>query len=254
MKMQRRLAVFAALSLTGVIAAAAAPAQATAHKAAGQTQIVTTSSYSPIPAHRTLAQVKADPSATVYNQATGTTTSLAGGQAVHPDTGTPSGYTLVEQSKSDYNYMSKPYYMDVEFCNSDGCAQQAEVYAQVKQYVTGGSSKNWDLTQLASTIALENPAITWFYTFAYYCGINVSGGADHICENGASPSGVETGFNPGDRVSKRFETINSGTDFPMVAIVVHWSTGGTGTGKFREWDTCNSAGSTKLCSSTGTGS
>jgi len=254
MKMQRRFAVFAALSLTGAVAVAAVPAQAAAPKPA-QTQIVLTSSYNPIPAHRTLDQVKADPSATSYDQATGATTSLATGQAVQPNTGTPSGYTLVEQSKSDYIYMSKPYYMDVEFCNpSTGCAQQAEIYTQVKQNVVGGSSKNWILTQLASTIALENPAITWFYTWTYYCGINVSGGADHICENGAAPSGVETGFNPGDSATKRFETINSGKDFPMVAIVVHWSTGGTGTGKFREWDTCNSASSTKLCSSTGTGS
>ena len=172
---------------------------------------------------------------------------------MQPSTGTPNGYKLVEQSKSDYIYaLSKPYYMDVEFCNNGRCVQQDEVYAQVKENVTGGTSKNWTLTQNASTVARENPSITWHYTYVYYCGINVSGGSDHICVNGASPSGGEVPMTPGGSVGKRFETINSGKDFPMVGITVHWSTGGNVTGKFREWDTCNSTRS-KLCSTTGTG-
>jgi hypothetical protein len=254
--MRRRKLIYIPTLGIALAGLSATVASSTAVGAAPQSNTtVMTASYSPIPAARAYTAVQKDPSALAVNTATGATTSLTTGAIARPDaanTATPNGYTLVEQSKSTYIYMSKPFYMDVETCTNGKCVQRAEVYAQVKENVTGGDSKNWTLTQYASTVAAEDPTVTWHYTYVYYCGINVSGASDHICVNGASPSGSEVSMTPGAPVGKRFETINSGKDFPMVGVTVHWSTGGTYTGKFREWDTCNSKSST-LCATTGTG-
>lgn len=172
---------------------------------------------------------------------------------IQPDT-VASGYRLVGERVTDYRYMSKNGYAGAYHCPGNGqpCTLQAEVSMHVQEVVEGGSSKHWHLTQYAQSY--KNPGrLSWTYRWTYYCAVNVRLEADHYCGDGAYPSGESHVMDPGVTVSRRFETRNSGKDYPMVGIFVHFSDGVVAGGKFREWDTCNTKSSTKLCKSTGKG-
>lgn len=175
------------------------------------------------------------------------------GQA-SPATATPGGYTLLHPGvrRSDYVYDSDNIYQDDVYCNPN-CTLKAETKVQEHQYVVGGASKYWQLQENAAES--QNPGgLTWNYTAIYYCGVNISGGADHTCGNGADASGTSAPMTPGENVSKKFENVNGNTVFPMVGISTHFNTGIVVTTKFRDWDTLNRATTTKLNTSSGNGS
>jgi hypothetical protein len=63
----------------------------------------------------------------------------------------------------------------------------------------------------ADPSATAYPFITWFYTYVYYRGINVSGEPDHVCVNGAAPSGEEVVMEPGDSTPSPTATTSAGS-------------------------------------------
>ncbi len=224
----------ASVAMVSAVAVPSAEASPTTHAV----QMIYSVSATPIPASRSLHDAVA-------------AQSDVSPAIVRPDS-VASGYTLVGNKSTDYIYNSSKFYMDAERCTDGECVQLAQVYAQVRENVQGGSSKRWLLTENAGTV--DNPGgLSWHYTAIYYCAVNVSGSADHYCGNGASASGTEAPMTPGEAVYKTFEKVSGNIVYPMVGITVHWSTGGSYIAKFREWDTCNKATTTKLCASSGTG-
>ena len=85
------------------------------------------------------------------------------------------------------------------------------------------------------------------FTYTYYCGVNISGQSDPICNSsgGLGESGciltllIPVTDNPraGTPDYEDWGTANSITVFPMYELSVHWSTGDTANMKYRGWDT-----------------
>lgn len=98
------------------------------------------------------------------------------------------------------------------------------------------------------------------YTYSYRCAVNVSGHPDHYCGWGASdhesggvrPNTAKDAAKNG--LKKEFENHNGAKNYPMYALAVHWSDGVSQTARFRGYDTCVKARSTKLCAKSGNGS
>jgi hypothetical protein len=100
----------------------------------------------------------------------------------------------------------------------------------------------------------RNPGgLTWQFHARYYCGVNVSGGNDYICNNGATSSGSEIAFNPGYTAYPTWGATNSITVFPMVALSTHFNTGIVVETKFRGYDTLSRSSTTRLNTTSGTG-
>lgn len=98
----------------------------------------------------------------------------------------------------------------------------------------------------------KNPGhYTWSYSATYWCGVNVRGGNDTICVDGAAPSNASMSVNT--LVNKPWGARNGITVFPMVQAGTVFSNGVHVTTKFRGWDTLSRARSTKLNTSSGTG-
>ena len=162
----------------------------------------------------------------------------------------PSGYTLHGNWIDDYHYRSITGYYGDYHCGSVSCTLNTEVSLQFRETLNGGTSKYWALSAIARTVEGSTP---WILTYGYTCGINVAGSPDHTCQYNASPSGTSGSLSPsGTAIWKTFEHRNSGIDYPMFAITVHFNDGAVSTGKFRGWDVCN-ASYPKLCNETGTG-
>lgn len=250
MKVRNMLTVAAVCVSIAASAVPTSSASAAAKSSSSKTFIVYTASPSLIPSHRTVAAMRA-----AQRRETLRLSRVRASRAdiIIQPADVVSGYHLNGTRVDNYHYNSNNFYMDAERCDSNGnCTQLAQVYAQVRENVVGGTSKRWLLTENAHTV--DNPGgISWHYTAIYYCAVNISGGADHYCGNGADASGTEAPMTPGEAVYKTFEKVNNNTVYPMVGITVHWSTGGSYTGKFREWDTLNRATTTKLNTSSGTG-
>lgn len=249
----RRLIVVTLLALAGgLTTAAAAPSAATPARTDVYVGYLTDA---PVPMHANLSRAALNTLiAKTERPARQTSTrSPATPSAV------VSGYTLYNPgrisscfSNKCYVYDSDPHYMTLEHCTVNGCTLSAEVKAWEHEYIRGGSSKYWDLTENAATV--ENPGgQSWTYTAIYYCAVNVSGSPDHYCGNGADASGIEAPMTPGETVGKMFENVNNNTVYPMVGITVHYNVGVTINAPFRDWDTCNRATSTALCPTSGTG-
>lgn len=234
-------------ALIALGSAVVAPTVAASAGPVGVTQ-VGVASTSALPEDVTLAQLHsmgASHSVTVFE---------AG--AASPATGVPSGYQLLKLGvrRNDYIYDSNADTHSNYACPSNGgkCTLEAQTSVQEHQYVRGGSSKYWELKENARTV--QNPAsISWRYSAIYYCGVNIPGGPDHTCGNGADASGTSAPMTPGENVAKRFENVNGNTVYPMVGISTHFSTGVTVTTKYRDWDTLNRSTTTKLNTTTGTG-
>jgi hypothetical protein len=172
--------------------------------------------------------------------------------AVTPATSTPNGFKLIHPGsrRSDYVYDSDKAYQGSYHCNDGKCTLLAEVAVQLHEYVIGGSSHTWQLT--ANMHEYKNPGhITWSYFATYYCGVNVKGGNDHECNNGAAPSNVNMSVD--DVVNKPWGKTNNITVFPMVAMSTQFSNGPRVTTKFRGYDTLSRARTTKLNTKSGTG-
>ena len=168
-------------------------------------------------------------------------------------TSTPNGYRLLNPGirRSDYIYDSDWMFHLLYWCTTT-CTLKAETEVQLHEYVTGGSSHTWVLTSNARTV--RNPGgITWSYHKRYWCGVNITGASDPICTNGASPSGIDTVFNPGDSQTYYWGATNSITVFPMMGESTHFSVGITLVSHFRGYDTLSRSSTTRLNTSSGSG-
>lgn len=158
---------------------------------------------------------------------------------------TPNGFSLRNPGirRSDYIYDSDNVYQGSYDCSGSTCILKAQVKAQFHHYVNGGSSHTAQLTMYMTNYS--NPGgLTWSYSSSYWCGVNVSGGNDTICTNGAAPSGASMSVNT--VVNKPWGATNGITVFPMVQASTVFSNGVNVTTKFRGWDTLSRASTTKL--------
>ncbi|MGC5167934.1 hypothetical protein [Luteimicrobium sp. DT211] len=180
------------------------------------------------------------------------------GAAIQPLSSTPDGFKLWNkgQRKSDYVYYSDWYPFTVADCAENGtdCHTEARVDFQLKQTAIGGSSHAWELTLSSKTVSNVG-GVTATKTSRYWCGVNVSGGSDTICDSsGAAPSGVDMSVDT--LVKKPWGSKNSITVFPMVKAQIIFYYGSQrflGDFGFRGYDTLSRASTTKLASSSGTG-
>lgn len=160
-------------------------------------------------------------------------------------TSTPAGFALRNPGtrRSDYIYDSSTVYQGAYNCPTQPCTLAAETTAQFREAPIGGSSHTWELTM---TMKLSrNPGnLSWSYSSSYWCGVNVSGGSDTICVNGAAPSGVAMSVNT--LVNKPWGATNNITTFSMVQAATTFSNGAKPNTKFRGWDTLSRSTTTKL--------
>jgi hypothetical protein len=169
-----------------------------------------------------------------------------------PMADTPNGFILQHPGirRSDYVYDSDTVYQGSYHCSGSTCNLLAQVTVQLHEVAIGGSSHTWQLTM--NMKRYSNPGnITWSYFATYWCGVNVSGGNDYICNNGAAPSDVSMSVNT--LVNKPWGGTNSITVFPMVQASTQFSNGVKTTTKFRGWDTLSRSSTTRLNTSSGTG-
>ncbi|MCW2568155.1 MAG: hypothetical protein JWN54_2252 [Mycobacterium sp.] len=169
-----------------------------------------------------------------------------------PMSATPDGFILQHPGtrRSDYVYDSDTVYQGSYHCSGSSCNLLAQVTVQLHEVAIGGSSHTWQLTM--NMKRYSNPGnITWSYFATYWCGVNVSGGSDHTCDNGAAPSDASMSVNA--LVNKPWGNTNSITVFPMVQASTQFSNGVKVTTKFRGWDTLSRSTTTRLNTSSGTG-
>jgi hypothetical protein len=172
--------------------------------------------------------------------------------SLSPMADTPDGFILQHPGirRSDYVYDSDTVYQGSYHCSGSSCTLLAQVTAQLHEVAIGGSSHTWQLTM--NMRQYSNPGhITWSYFATYWCGVNVSGGNDYLCNNGAAPSDVSMSVNT--LVNKPWGSTNSITVFPMVQASTQFSNGPKVTTKFRGWDTLSRSSTTRLNTSSGTG-
>lgn len=166
-------------------------------------------------------------------------------------TNTPNGYSLRNPGTrvSDYLYRSDfVYHYDMILLPDDTYYMRAETKVRLVESVTGGSSHYWQLT--FRTLPVSNAdGLTWYFTQKYWCGVNVSGGQDHICDNAADESGTEMPVSDSGSIYRYWGTVNSITVFPMEDITTHFSSGISVTTKFRGWDTLSRASTNRLAPS-----
>ena len=171
---------------------------------------------------------------------------------IKPMSDTPDGFILQHPGfrRSDYVYDSDTVYQGSYHCSGSSCKLLAQVTAQLHEVAIGGSSHTWQLTM--NMKQYSNPGnITWSYFATYWCGVNVRGGNDYTCNNGAAPS--DASMNVNTLVNKPWGKTNSITVFPMVQASTQFSNGVKVTTKFRGWDTLSRSTTTKLNTSSGTG-
>ncbi len=164
---------------------------------------------------------------------------------------TPNGFILQHPGirRTDYIYDSDAVYQGTSVCTST-CQVKAQVKVQLHQVAIGGSSHTWELKLNMSQYSNAG-GLTWTYWGSYWCGVNVAGGSDTLCTNGAAPSGVSMTVN--SPVNKPWGATNGITVFPMVTATTQFSNGVTVSTKFRGWDTTSAASTTKLKATSGTG-
>ena len=173
-------------------------------------------------------------------------------QAVTANTDTPNGFILQHPGyrRSDYVYDSNKVYQGSYHCSGGECRLLGEVTVQLHEVAIGGSSHTWRLTM--NMKQYKNPGgIRWSYFATYWCGVNVKGGNDYECKNGAAPSGGNMSHNT--VVNKPWGKTNNITVFPMVQASTQFSNGPKVTTKFRGWDTLSRVRTTRLAAKSGTG-
>jgi hypothetical protein len=174
------------------------------------------------------------------------------GRTLKRATDTPNGFILQHPGyrRSDYVYDSNKVYQGSYHCNGGECRLLAEVTVQLHEVAIGGSSHTWQLT--INMKEYKNPGhIGWSYFATYWCGVNVKGGNDYECKNGAAPSDVNMSHNT--VVNKPWGKTNNITVFPMVQASTQFSNGPKVTTKFRGWDTLSRGRTTRLAARSGTG-
>lgn len=203
----------------------------------------------------------------------GITCALEGGQALLTDeqqirdacassgpaarAGTPDGYKLWHPGyvrPGGFLYQTDPYPFKQVRIDETGVTTLALINVTYNIYLEGGSSKQWRLSADVQTEENEGN-LTSQYSVEYHCGVNLPRASDPTCNeyasDGADPDTDTRVYNPGDQLYKYFGYSNSVTKFPMLKFTVAWSTGITQEYKFRGYDVCVRARTTRFCSGTG---
>jgi hypothetical protein len=203
---------------------------------------VAVSSLTPLPETVAASEVRA--ASSEFPAESGTVTPLSD---------TPNGFKLWNPGfrRSDYVYDSHTVYQTVWHCSSGQCQRKAQVSVQLRQRALGARSHTWEL-RLRMREVSNSAGLTWSYFATYWCGVNVSGGNDYICRDGAAPSGERMSIN--SSLYKPWGRTNGITVFPMVQATTQFSNGLRATTKFRGWDTLSRSRTTKLKATSGDGS
>lgn len=176
-------------------------------------------------------------------------------------TNTPGGYRLRRGNRrTDYTYASAYVWAIEARCGSGGCTPIQQVRLQLIESLQGATSKRW--TNTTGSALWSGPS---YYVLRYYyqCGVNIKGARDKTCStwrhdgaDGSSSGGAHNGY----KINRTFGSTNNVTKFPMVNLQVTFADGSHAIGddghageKFRGWDACVKARSTKLCKTTGQG-
>jgi len=166
---------------------------------------------------------------------------------------------LSKQPSTSFVYNSVPVYAIHLSCQST-CVAVSQVQVSIKENVAGTTSKRWINTVYASTYSGSQP---WTASYNYACAVNVPNTRDIYCPfykaDGADGSS-SANFTSAYSINSTFGTTNLVTKLPMIKPGVRWSDGTIALGddgqpgeKFRGWDVCATAGTTKLCATSGTG-
>lgn len=239
--------------VAGAAALVGAPAGATAFGAPrpSATHRVTYLSYRPLGAG------KAVPAASLPAEAR----AQLAGRPVTPHIATPRGYKLREGGlKTGYVYQSANVWAIEASCGAHGCEPVQQVKLYLKETAVGRTSKRWTLTLHASR--WSGPA-AFGLRYYYECGVNIPKAEDKTCASrradhaDGSASGAAR---DGTVLNHGFGTSDNVTKFPMVRFDVRFADGSSAIGddgrtgeKFRGWDVCVRARTTKMCPKTGTG-
>jgi hypothetical protein len=240
----------------GAVIAVSAAAGVSAPAAAGAVAAPTThqvvyfsdhslSSTETVPASALPAEARA--------QLTGTSTA--------PNIATPRGYKLRKGGlKSSYIYQSANVWAIDASCGADGCEPIQQVKLYLKETAIGNTSKRWTLTLYASHWSGPSSFGLRYY---YECGVNIAHSEDKTCSswrNDHADGSASGGARNGSILNHGFGTTNNVTKFPMVRFDVKFANGSSAVGddghtgeKFRGWDVCVRARTTKMCTKTGTG-
>ena len=171
---------------------------------------------------------------------------------------TESGYILQHPGhrRGDYIYDSDNVYMAHVRCRGSSCQTVAQVKVHLHEYIVGRNSKRWQITLYESRYSgTEGYQTSYFYA----CAVNISGARDKYCpekySDGADANESSTFYN-GEVLNRSFGSTNGVTKFPMVKITVLFlcQCRAVPVVKFRMWDVCVKARSTKLCAHSGDGS
>lgn len=179
-------------------------------------------------------------------------------------TATPSGYKLRPITSSpltSYIYNSGDVYAIEASCTGSTCSPVQQVKVSIKESVRGTTSKYWDISMYHSL--WSGPSV-YVVSYNYECGVNIANKTDQTCSTWASDgaAGPQSGSNMinGKMLSLSFGSTSNVTKFPMVKLGVEFADGSYAIGddgqqgeKFRGWDVCVTASTTKLCSSSGNG-
>ncbi|MEV5705409.1 hypothetical protein [Actinoallomurus sp. NPDC052274] len=176
-------------------------------------------------------------------------------------TNTPSGYHLRRGNRrTDYTYASAYVWAIEASCGSNGCKPIQQVRLQLIESLQGTTSKRWTNTMWSAPWSGPSYFVLRYY---YQCGVNIKGARDKTCStwkhdgaDGSSSGGAYNGY----KINRTFGSTNNVTKFPMVDFMVTFKDGSHAIGddghageKFRGWDACVKARSTKLCKTTGNG-
>ncbi|MEU0124406.1 hypothetical protein ABZ114_22440 [Streptomyces albidoflavus] len=177
-------------------------------------------------------------------------------------TDTPRGYKLRRGSidQKRFIYKSAEVWAIEANCTPSECRPVQQVKLRFKQNVQGGSSKRWHLTMYSQPHSGPRSFRT---AWSYQCGVNPSGETDKTCSTWKTDGsdGADAGVGAhGKEIRKGFGSTGNVKKFPMFKIDVTFADGSRARGddgnygeKFRGWDTCVKARSTKLCTTTGKG-
>ncbi|MFJ6213340.1 hypothetical protein ACIQGZ_08430 [Streptomyces sp. NPDC092296] len=208
-------------------------------------------------ADRPLSPAKAVPASVLPAEAR----AQLAGKSVTPNIATPRGYRLREGGlKTAYIYQSAYVWAIEASCGANGCKPVQQVKLHLKENAVGKTSKRWTLTLYAGPWSGPSSFSLRYY---YECGVNISKSQDKTCSSWRhdhADGSASSAAHNGTTLNHGFGSTNNVTKFPLVRFDVRFANGSSAVGddghtgeKFRGWDVCVRARTTRMCPKTGTG-
>jgi hypothetical protein len=244
----RSVAVMLATGVT-VALAVMTPAQAATQKTAAAKSVVRFFSDKPLSA--SAATPLSSLPASARAQISGTASASSS---------TPSGYKLRGGRENGDSIYNSAYVWAIEARCGTTCTPVQQVKLSLKENIYGGNSKRWLLT-LGATPWSGSPRFNFHQS--YQCGVNIYRKDDQTCstwKTDGADAGFSSGAKNGFQINRSFGNTANVKKFPMVNFQIEFADGSWAIGddghrgeKFRGWDVCVKARSTKLCGTTGEG-